>query len=69
MKTKELRALLHAAAAKQKARAEAMTGNDNPQTVALRLMCDTTSETLEAVIEALDAPRPGAAYQLNILAR
>lgn len=69
MKTKELRALLQAAAAKQKTRADALTFSDNPQVVASRNECQTAHETLSAVIEALDAPRPGAAYSLNILAR
>jgi len=67
MKKTELRALLEAAAAKQQHRAIHLEGSDNPQTLACKAEATTTYKTLRAVIDALDAPRPAAAYDLKAL--
>jgi len=69
MKKPELKALLEAAALKQQSVAIALSGSDNPQVIASRQHSLTTYTTLQAVIEALDAPRPLAAYSLQLLAR
>lgn len=67
MKKTELRTLLEAAAAKQQSRAIQLEGSDNPQTLACKAEAVTTHKTLRAVIDALDAPRPAAAYDLKAL--
>lgn len=69
MKKDELRTLLNAAAIKQQSRAIGLAGDDNPQVVASYRETLATYTTLQAVIEALDAPRAGAAYDLQLLTR
>ena len=69
MKIKELRALLEAAKDKQFSRAVQLEGSDNPQVIACKAEHFTAYKTLLAIIEALDAPRPTAAYDLQTLTR
>ena len=68
MTKSELKTLLEAAALKQQSRAIALSGSDNPQVIASHSQSLTTYTALQAVLEALDAPRPAAAYGLQILA-
>lgn len=69
MKKAELKTLLAQAIARQQSRAIALANDDNPQTVASYRETLTTYTTLQAVFEAVDAPRPAAAYDLQLLTR
>ena len=69
MKKTELKTLLAQAIARQQSRAIGLCCDDNPQVVASYMQTLATYTTLQAVIEALDAPRPQAAYDLQLLTR
>jgi len=69
MKKAELKTLLAQAIARQQSRIIGLTGDDNPQVIAARNTAQATYSTLQAVAEALDAPRPQAAYDLQLLTR
>lgn len=66
---KDLRQLVSAAANRQQQRADALHGSDNPQIVDTKMELLVSAKTLRYVVEAIDAPRPTAAYDLQILTK
>ena len=69
MKKAELKTLLAQAIARQQSRIIGLTGDDNPQVIAVLNETKGKYAALCAVIEAMDAPRPGAAFDLQLLTR
>ncbi len=69
MKSKDLLDLVRAAIDRQGAIAANLDGSDNPQTILAYHQTVATKETLQAVADAICAPRPLAAYSLQLLAK
>ena len=65
MSIKDLRPMVEAAATRQAALAASLCGDSNPQVIASRNEHLGALRAYLAVIEALDAPRPTAAFSLR----
>ena len=69
MKMKELQPLVEAAVMRNCRYISAVAGDDNPQVVRERNQALGRKWAYEAILEAIAAPRPTAAFSLNIDAK
>lgn len=66
---KELKTLVQKAIKAQGEFATCFQGDSNPQTVRHWIQALASEEALKAVLEAIDSPRPTAAFALQTLAK
>ena len=69
MNIRDLRQMVEAAANRQARIALGLGGDENPQTVAARTETLGRKRAYEAILEAIDAKRPTAAFTLNLDAK